>query len=278
MRYILSCVWVLFFSLLGVPWAVAEGLKLGIMQAQSGDAAKMEVLQSYLKTQGVDVELVGFSSYPEAARRFGAGDMHAMFAGSGIAGTLLIREVAEPLVRPVTSKGHSTYWAVVLAPKDAPKPGADLGKYLAGKKVICNSLASAGEFFARAHGKKDLMLAASHGAAVDALARGAADVAIVKNRVWDASKDKYPMLGEVARDAGENPDNALMISVRAPKDQVQALKKALLAFKKASSPQAQAVRDQLGVAEYRVTTRKDFGSTLKLLKKVGITKDFSYSF
>ena len=44
-----------------------------------------------------------------------------MFSGSGIAGCMIIKDLAYPVVRPVSNGGWSTYWAVVLAPKGSPR-------------------------------------------------------------------------------------------------------------------------------------------------------------
>ena len=54
-------------------------------------------------------------------------------------------------------------------------------------KVGCQSHSS-GEFYARSilGSKRKLLKASSHGMAIDALSRGKADIAIVKNRVWDS--------------------------------------------------------------------------------------------
>jgi ABC-type phosphate/phosphonate transport system substrate-binding protein len=173
-------------TLLGFAAAAqADTFKLVIMQNEKGEAQKFAPLADYLKTKGVEVSMVGAPDFVKAAQMFAAGEADGMFSGASVAGTLLIKNLATPLVRPVTKEGNSTYWEVVIAPTGAAKftGSAD---YFAGKKVIFTGLASAEFFYHSLPGanatKATLLKAASHGAAIDALSKGVADVAIVKNR------------------------------------------------------------------------------------------------
>lgn len=190
--------------------------KMGIMQDKRGAAAKFKPLLSYLSKNGVEASFVTARSYPDAAHMFSEGKVDGMFSGSGIAGCLIIKEIAFPIVRPVTREGWSTYWAVVLAPKGSPRFTQSV-KYFKDKRVIFCGLASSGEFFYRSIiGEEKIktitLKASSHGAAIDALARGAADIAIVKNRVWDGVRKKYLNIMRVGEDPGENPNMTLVIS------------------------------------------------------------------
>ena len=262
--------------------ARAAQFKIAIMQDQQGAAAKFKPLLDYLVKKGVDASFVATKDYPAAAQLFAAGQADAMFSGSGIAGTMIIKELAEPEVRPVGRDGHSTYWAVVIAPKGAPAftNSADLFK---GKRVIMTSLASAGEFYFRSiPGYKksgaQILKAASHGAALDALDKGQADFAIVKNRIWDKNKGKYPNLVKIGEDKGENPDDTLIVSKKADKGSVSKVVSALLGLKDDASAEATAAKDSLGITEYIKTTTKDFSHTFPLLKAAGVTKEFNFTY
>jgi len=255
-------------------------LKIGIMQAQAGDARKYQPLLEYLALKGVSASFVTANTYPAAAEMFSKGQVDAMFSGSGIAGTMMIKGVADPLVRPVAQGGISTYSAVVIVKKGGAKftPTND---YFAGKKVIFTSLASSGEFYFRSLGAskaKELMLAGSHGAALDALNRGQADVAIVKNRVWEKEKAKYADLVEVGGDSGENPDNALIVSKKLSAATAEKLSAILLGLDSDTSPQAKAVMSSMNITKFIKTTPADFKSTLALLKKAGVTKSFNFKY
>ncbi len=259
----------------------AEQLKIVIMQDQKGAAQKFKPLVDYMKNRGIDISFVGAPNYTAAAQMFTSGEADAMFSGSGVAGSMIIKGLSSPVVRPVGKDGNSTYWAVVLSKKGSAKyTGAN--EYFSGKRVIFCSLASSGEFYFHAIGghktATEMMNAASHEAAIDALARGTADIAIVKNRVWDKVKDKYPTIEAVGMDKGENPDGTLIVSKSVTRQLAQKIKSALMSLKNDASPEANAVRDSLNIQGYIETTEKDFGHTLTLLKDAGVDKNFNFSF
>jgi ABC-type phosphate/phosphonate transport system substrate-binding protein len=211
---------------------------------------------------------------------FAGGQVDAMFSGSGIAGSMIIKELSEPEVRPVGKDGHSTYWAVVIAPKGAPKFMGS-AEYFKGKRVVLTSLASAGEFYFRSlpgasSSGAQVIKAISHGAALNALDIGQADFAIVKNRVWDKVKDKYPNLVKMGEDKGENPDNTLIVSKKAAKATVSKVVSALLGLKDDASAEATAAKESLEITGYIKTTAKDFSHTLPMLKAAGVNKEFNF--
>lgn len=260
--------------------AQAADVKIGIMQAQAGDARKYQPLLDYLAKKGLPASFVTASTYPAAATMFSKGQVDAMFSGSGIAGAMIIKDVAAPLVRPVGQDGNSTYSAAVIVKKGGAK-FTPSNVYFDGKKVIFTSLASSGEFYYRSLGAskaKEIMQAASHGAALDALSRGQADVAIVKNRVWDKEKAKYADLERVGGDPGENPDNTLIVSKKFAKSSADKLAAILLELESDSSAEAKAVKDSLKISKFIKTTNNDFKSTLALLKKAGVTKTFTFKY
>jgi ABC-type phosphate/phosphonate transport system substrate-binding protein len=258
----------------------ADTFRLAIMQATKGEAEKFAPLVPFLQKHGVTATLVGMKSYQDAAQKFAAGEADGMFSGSGVAGTLIIKGLATPCVRPVGADGTSTYWATILA--KAGTPAVTDGKIFDGKKVLCCALASSGEFYlkslVRAGGANpQILIAANHGAAITALDKGQADYAVVKNRVWDKEKAKYPALAEVGQDTGENPDNTLMISAKADPALAARIRDALLGLASSDGAEAAAVKDSLKVARFIVTTEADFGHNLKLLAAAGVTKDFAFA-
>jgi ABC-type phosphate/phosphonate transport system substrate-binding protein len=260
----------------------ASEFKIAIMQDKKGEAKKYKPLLDYLKQNGVDASLVATRNYTHAAKMFAAGKADAMFSGSGVAGSMIIKEVAKPLVRPLNKDGWSTYWAVVIAPKGSPRFTQN-AEYFRNKEVIFCSLASSGEFYFRSiPGSLDvgatMRKASSHGAAIDALSKGAADVAIVKNRVWDKIKHKYPNLARVGEDPGENPNGTLILSKTVNESMAEKLESILLGVKDDNSSKAAAVRDGLKVKSYIETSADDFKSTIPMLKKAGVNKGFAFEF
>jgi len=258
------------------------GFKICLMQEQKGAAAKFRPLLDYLIKKGVKASFVAAKTYPQAAKMFADGKVDGMFSGSGIAGCMIIKNLAYPVVRPVSNGGWSTYWAVVLAPKGSPRFTQDAA-YFDNKKVIFCGLASSGEFFYEAvKGDQKInartLKAASHGAAIDALDRGAADIAVVKNRVWDSVKGKYDGIARVGEDPGENPNMALIVSKKANPETVARISAILLGLKNDNSPEAEAVKEKLGITGFVKTTVNDFKFTIPLLKKAGVDPSFDFSF
>jgi ABC-type phosphate/phosphonate transport system substrate-binding protein len=269
------------FALLALagPARGAE-LRIAIVQAQAGEARKYQPLLDYLQKKGVAASFVAAPDYRASAEMFGKGSVDAMFGGSGIAGTMILKGLADPLVRAVGVDGSSTYHAVVIAPKGSPRFTGS-STYFDGKKVILCALASAGEFFLHSAGPSKpvaVLKAASHGAALDALARGQADVAIVKNHVWNKERRQYEALEEVGADVGENPDGSLIVSKKTAATTASQVASALLGLQEDASPEAAAARDALKIKGYIPTSEKDFAHTLGLLKKAGVTKDFAWAF
>jgi ABC-type phosphate/phosphonate transport system substrate-binding protein len=260
--------------------ARAADLKIALVQAQAGDARKYQPLMEFLAGKGVSASFVTAPDYRAAASMFASGSVDAMFGGSGIAGTMMIKGLADPLVRPMAADGASTYRAVVIAPKGSPRFTGS-GSYFDGKRIIFSALASAGEFFFHSVGTSRpaaTLKAASHGAALDALARGQADVAIVKNHVWTKERAKYASLEEVGADVGENPDGTLIVSRKLAPAVAAHISGALVALKGDAAPAAAQARASLGITGFVAATEKDFEHTLALLKRAGVTKDFAFSF
>jgi ABC-type phosphate/phosphonate transport system substrate-binding protein len=274
---------VLFGLMLGLflPQIVsAEPFRIAIMQDQPGVAKAFQPLLDYLSKKGIEASFIAAKNYLSAAGMFKNGDVDGMFSGSGVAGAMIIKELAVPVVRPVGKDGFSTYWAVIIAPKGAKKFTGSAA-YFAEKRVIVTSLASSGEFYYRSLPdarltKATLIKAASHGAAIEALSKGEADVAIVKNRVWDKIKDKYQNLEPVGEDKGENPDGTLIVSIKADGSLVARVSAILIGIEKDNSPESQTVKSSLEIQGFTKTTIKDFEHTLSLLKNAGVTKTFDF--
>lgn len=262
--------------------AMADDFKIAIMQDKVGDARKFHPLLDYLKSNNVHARFITARTYPAAARMFASGAVDAMFSGSGVAGSFIIKGLAEPVVRPLSNAGWSTYWAVVLAPKGSAKFTHN-SSYFSKKKVIYTSLASSGEFFFRSiKGSPDVtganLKAPSHGSAIDALGKGKADVAVVKNRVWDTLKADYPNIEMVGEDKGANPNGTLIASVNSDPAVIANVKATLLKLTGDTSALAMKAKASLGILGYIETSTKDFSHTINLLKSAGVTKDFNFKF
>jgi ABC-type phosphate/phosphonate transport system substrate-binding protein len=264
----------------GAQTAAAQEFRLAVMQAQKGAAAKFKTLQSYLDQHGIRTHLVAAENYTAAAQMFADGRVDGMFSGSGVAGAMIIKKVAFPLLRPVANNGTSTYWAVVVACKGAPTFDGR-ADYFKGKKVASCALASSGELFLRnipgaRAAVAELKIVGSHGDAIEAVKKGEADIAIVKNLVWDNLKAQNPTLEKVGSDNGQNPNDALIVSAKTDQAFVKKLMETLLALKSDPGPEAAAVRRDLGIQGYILTSAADFSHTLGLLQRAGVGPDYDF--
>ena len=262
-------------------YSQAENLKIAIMQDQEGSAKKYAPLVSYFETRGIKVSFINTQSYSEAALMFAQAKADAMFSGSGIAGTMIMKRVAKPIVRPLSKEGTSTYWTVILAPKGSAKY-TESADYFSGKKVSFCSLASSGEFYLHAIGghktASELIQANSHESAIDLLANGTTDIAIVKNRVWDRVKNKYPDIEVVGSDTGENPDGTLIVSKIVSPKLSEKVTSILLGLMEDSSPEAKMVKDQMNILGFIQITMDNFRYTLALLREAGVSRSFNFTY
>ncbi len=277
-KRVIGCL-ILLGAVLSLVWpglSHAEQFRIAIMQDQAGAAEKYGPVLAYLSKKGINATFVPAQDYPAAAGMFSVGTVDAMFSGSGVAGFMIMKGLAVPAVRPVNKNGYSTYWAVIIAKKGSPKFNGS-AKYFAGKRVMFTSLASSGDFYFHSLPGAETVNAselnvASHSAALEGLNKGLADIAIVKNRVWDSLKNNYPDLEKVGEDKGENPDDTLIISRNVPPVLAAKVANALLGLKSDTAKEAGAVKKSLGIQGYIKTTEKDFEHTLALLKKADVTK------
>lgn len=272
---------VLLLSLSVAKAEAADEFKIAVMQDRAGAIEEFRPLEKYLLSKGIQTRFVPTESYPQAAKMFAEGKVDGMFSGSAVAGTMILKKVAYPIARPVSSNGTSTYWATIVAPKGAPKFKGS-AEYFSGKKVAFCALASSGDIFFRSLPHADKIstasLAPSHGAAIEAVNKGEADVAIVKNLVWYGMKDRYPRLEEVGTDSGQNPNNTLIVSNHTDKEFLKRLLTILLGLQNDRSPEASAAKEGMGIRGYIVTSAADFSHTLGLLKRAGVDENFDFRF
>lgn len=250
--------------------AFAAPMHIGV---QANALKKLAVLEDYLESKGVEVELVPYANNDAAVGMVSNGHLEALITGSGLGATLIHKGVGTPLLRPVDKLGRSTYWAVVLAPKGS-QPFDGSAAYFKGKRVAFPSLASSGEFFYRAlPGIGDIRAtikeAPNHQDAIDMLSRGEMDVVIVKNTAWTAVKSKYPNLVEVGSDGGQNPNDTLIATKSLNTAQSGKLATLLLGLAKDQGDAATKLKEGLGIFEYTITTVNDFNHTFDLMRKAG---------
>ena len=262
----------LFFS----TSAFAQSFRIAVMESEEGASEKYLPLVRYLKTNGVDATFVPAKNYIHASKMFESDQADGMFSSASIAGILIIKEVAYPVARPLTKKGWSTSWTVVIGGKGSPK-FEENAAYFKDKRVAFTTLDLSGDFFFRAiQGSADagatITSVESHSAAVEALSRGVADIAIINNRAWDEVKAKYPGLDVVGEGSGKSPEMTLILSKKTDISVTTKVKDLLLSFGKSRSPEAKLVKKSLNIKGYIETTMDDFKYAVSVLEKAGVTK------
>jgi ABC-type phosphate/phosphonate transport system substrate-binding protein len=266
----------------------ADALHFVIMSSEDPkkEGPKYAALAEYLNAGSPSIgsiQLRVAKDYPEAAKLFQGAEVDGMFSGSFVAGIFIKKEVARPIARPVLVNGATNYKAVVIA-KAGTKPFAGIGDFR-GKKVAYTMLASSGEAYVRgllAPGEKPESVytpvpCASHLIAINAVQGGAADYAVVKNMVWDPAK--FPGLALVGEDAGENPNNTLIMSNAAADKHGDEIKRLLLKLEGDEGAQAMEVKKLFGIKGFIPTAVADFSHTFDIFEKAGISaKSFNFTF
>ncbi|HWR97209.1 MAG TPA: PhnD/SsuA/transferrin family substrate-binding protein [Candidatus Methanoperedens sp.] len=266
----------------------AETLHFVVMSptGQSQEGPKYEALGAYLRSANPilgDIKLRIAKNYPEAASLFAQGDVEGMFSGSLVASILIAKGLARPVARPLSLNGSSTYRTSIVARQgSAPFSGiADLR----GKRVAYCRLASAGDVFILSllsPGEKpeDVFTplpSDSHKAALDAVAGGAADYAVVKSTVFVPGE--YPGLVEVGADAAAHPDNTLLMPSATYEKYGALITRVLLGLESDTSEKAEAAKQAFGCRGFIATAGSDFLPTFTLVRKARIDpKTFDFAF
>jgi ABC-type phosphate/phosphonate transport system substrate-binding protein len=256
------------------------------------EAPKYEALSLYIrgkseKIGGIKLEVA--RDYPEAAQLFRSGKVQGMFSGSFVAGVLIKKGLAKPLVRPEFASGVSTYKALVIAKKGTPAfkgisdftapPGVK-------RKIIAYcAIASSGEVYVRSllpPGSRpdDLFspfVCPSHEAALQAVNSGVADYAVVKNLLWDAKK--FPGLEVVGTDELENPNMTLLLTPDAYDRYGDDLMKILLGVERDTGEGAGRLKSTFGCRRFLPTSASDYVHTFFLMEKAHVdARTFDFVF
>ena len=260
-------------------WA-GDQFRIGIMQAQKGEAEKFAPLENYLRSAGIEVQFVETADYSAAARMFAERKLDGMFSGSGVAGSMLIKDVAYPLVRPVSQEGHSTYWAA-MSPRRTRR-SSTMRQLLQGEK----------SHLLRPGLLRRILSPLPSGAENAAGALFSPPPTARRSKTWRRQgrfrycqklgvgqfPQQLPGAGQTGNDPEQNPDGTLIVSTRANRQTVGKVAQALLALQGDSGPAAAAVRDGLGISGYIITSAADFKHTLQLLRNAGVGPDFPFHF
>ena len=164
----------------------------------------------------------------------------------------------------------------MVAAKGSPK-FEENAAYFKEKRVAFTGFDLSGDFFFRSiPGSADVGAVInnvdSHSAAIEALSRGVADIAIVNNRDWDRLAGKYPGLESVGEGSGKSPEITLVLSKKADVSLSEQVGKVLLSLGKDRSEEAKELKKALHIKAYVETTIEDFSYAISVLEKAGVTK------
>jgi ABC-type phosphate/phosphonate transport system substrate-binding protein len=209
-----------------------------------------------------------YSSYVIAGKSFEVGTIDAMFAGSAIAASMIREKLARPVVRPVSQHGGSMYSGLLVARAGTPEFKGDPAA-IRDKRLACSKLTTAGEFLIRSLVGRGCgrFSVSTHSRALDLVALGEADVAAVKDRVWELVKEKYPTLEVIGRDEGRHPNATLIASRKASPEVIEKISRALLQLEDDPSSEARQVKQTMEITGFIVTAEDDFQDTFSLLDK-----------
>jgi ABC-type phosphate/phosphonate transport system substrate-binding protein len=274
--------------LVAVPVLAGDQITLAVMASDDAnkETARYEILRRYLKIGNTSLDSIKIevaNDYPTAVELFRSGKVDGMFAGSFVAATLIAKGVATPVVRPLLADGASTYRALVVARKGT-KPFQGIADFK-GKKVSYTLLASAGEVYVRSLLPPSMKLesmftavpAASHSAALQAVEKGEADFAVVKDLAFDPAK--FPTLEAVGKDSASNPNMTLILTPKAMERIGKDLKSNLLEVAKDQSGAGADVRKAFNCQGFIPTVPDDFVHTYNLIKEARIDpRTFEWKF
>jgi ABC-type phosphate/phosphonate transport system substrate-binding protein len=269
----------LCLALVAVPAVAGEQITLAVMVADDAtrEGTHYETLRRYLKIGNSSLDQIKIEvakDFPAAVELFRSGKVDGMFAGSFVAATLIAKGVATPVARPLLADGVSTYHAIVIARRGG-KPFTGIADFK-GKRVAYTPLASAGEVYVRSllppNVKLETILTpvpvASHGLALQALEKGEADFAVVKDLVFDPAR--FPALEAVGKDSASNPNMTLILTPGAMDRFGKELRSNLLELGKDESKAGEDVRKAFECKGFIPTTIDDFSHTYRLMKDAGI--------
>ena len=264
-------------------------LKFVIIASQDSriEMPKYKALAEYLKLKIPEIEYINLqiaSDYPNAVELFKSGKADGMISGSFVAAVLIKKDLAVPVVRPVSTKGFSSYKAIIVAKKGTKKfKGIEDFK---DKKVAYIELASAGEVFVRSllAGKSPEslfipVLVKKHQIAVNAVKACEADYGVVKDLIFDPAI--YPGIEIVGEDSGAevNPNDAIILNNQTYKTLGPKIESSLLSLEKDTSETAVNLKKIFDINGYIKTTPESYTHTYGLMKKALIDpKKFNFNF
>ncbi len=229
---------------------------------------------------GIEVGVKPLTNYGLIYEEMRDGKIDAGFFGSFVYAMTRARIGIEPLARPVSPDGTSTYSGLTFVRNDSPikTPAQMKGKTIAlADPITTGSYLAQKEYLAR-HGidlDKDLKIiwAGSHDAAINAVVFKQADIGGAKDLQVARFREKNVMLGTGLRILDETPkdrvpDNALAVRKELDVALRNKLRNVLLNMNKSS--EGRAVLARFGASCFVPTKDSDYRSVYRMVKHLKI--------
>ena len=242
---------------------------------------RYEPVADYLSRRiGADIRLKVLTRYGNIIDNFVSAGLDGAFFGSFSYALAHVKLGVEPIARPETADGTSTYYGMIMVRKDE---GIKTAQDMKGKVfAFVDRATTAGYLLPLAYFEEngiddyrkflgETYFAGTHEAAIYDLLDKRADICAAKNTVFArlAARDKRltQELVVLAR-SPDVPENGLAIRKDFDGDIKSELKKALLTMDK--DPEGVSVLRQFGAKRFIETTNADYAGVYKYVKQIGL--------
>ena len=242
---------------------------------------RYEPVADYLSRRiGADIRLKVLTRYGNIIDNFVSAGLDGAFFGSFSYVLAHVKLGVEPIARPETADGTSTYYGMIMVRKDE---GIKTAQDMKGKVfAFVDRATTAGYLLPLAYFEEngiddyrkflgETYFAGTHEAAIYDLLDKRADICAAKNTVFTrlAARDKRltQELVVLAR-SPDVPENGLAIRKDFDGDIKSELKKALLTMDK--DPEGVSVLRQFGAKRFIETTNADYAGVYKYVKQIGL--------
>jgi len=233
----------------------------------------------YKKTD-IKIKFTILSRYGNIIHRFHEKNLDGAFWGSFIGAMAIKKLEIIPIARPVNLDGTSTYYGYILVRKDSNiKNVSDMkGKVIAFVERTTTTGYIFPKAYFREHGIKDLdkffkeyYFTGSHDAAIYAVLNREADIACVKNTIYELLSSKDPRIKKelfiIAR-SPDVPSNTLGLKKDISRTVREKIKSTLLEMHK--DPEGQKVLKKFRALRFIETRKEDYLLIFDIAKKAGI--------
>ncbi len=264
------------------PKAAGPALRLGVMPEQNifRQVERYEPLVRYLgKKLGLKLEVRPVDGYSGIVAALERGDVDGAFLGSFTYALAHAEAGVEPLARPESADGRSTYHGLVLVRKDS---GLRRAEDLRGKRFALVDRATTAYLIALDYLTQagihdpasflgETYYAGTHEDVVRDVFDRRADVGAAKNSVFERMARENPALGEQLVALARSPDvpeSTLAMHPRVAPDVRAKLKAALLAMD--GDADGRRVLERFGARRFIATGDADFEIVYRYARKNGI--------